>query len=66
MGMPSWSIANEMAFFAREMSLVTEGKRGLSWFSRNDPRSVVSAHSPFIVLIPLTRLLMLPLVDSKA
>ncbi len=59
-------MANAMAFFASDMSPVREGKRGLSWFSRNEPRRVVSAHSPFIVLIPLTRLLILPLVDSKA
>ena len=66
MGMPSLSIVKAIAFFFRDRSLVKEGNLGLSWFSRKDPRRVVSAHVDFIVLIPLTRLLMLPLVDSKA
>lgn len=55
-----------MAFLAREKSFVREANRGRSWFSRNDPRRVVSEHVSFIVLMPLTRLLMLPPVDWKA
>ena len=66
MGIPSWSMEKAMAFFAREKSWVREAKRGWSWFSRKDPKRVVSEHVSFIWLIPLTRLLMLPLVDWKA
>lgn len=32
----------------------------------NAPRRVVSEQSDFMVLMPFTRLLILPLVDSKA
>jgi hypothetical protein len=51
-GIPSWSIAKPMAFLAREMSEVRDGKRGLSWFSRKEPRRVLSEQSLFSVLIP--------------
>lgn len=64
--MPSARIVKAMAFLVREISDVRDGNRGLSWFSKNDPRRVVSEQSDFISLIPFTRLLMLPLVDSKA
>lgn len=66
MGMPSISMVNAMAFFWSERSEVSDGKRATSWFSRKDPRSVVSLHVDFMVLIPFTRLLMLPLVVWKA
>jgi hypothetical protein len=65
-GIPSWSMAKAMAFLFKEISEVRDGKRGLSWFSRKDPRRVVSAQRLFIVLMPFTRLLILPLVDWKA
>lgn len=55
-----------IAFFVSEMSEVSDGNLALSWFSIKDPRRVVSEQSDFIVLMPFTRLLMLPLVDSKA
>lgn len=66
MGIPSMSMVNAMAFLIRDMSDVNEGNRTLSWFSRKDPRSVVSLHVVFIVLIPLTRPPISPLVDWKA
>lgn len=66
MGMPSMRIVKAIAFFAKDISEVSEGNLALSWFSMNDPRSVVSLQVDFIWLIPLTRLLMLPLVDSNA
>jgi hypothetical protein len=59
-------IVKAIAFFAKAISEVSEGNLALSWFSKNDPRSVVSLHVDFMLLIPLTRLLMLPLVDSNA
>lgn len=55
-----------IAFFAKDISEVNEGNLALSWFSKNEPRSVVSEQVDFIVLIPLTSLLMLPLVDWNA
>jgi len=55
-----------IAFLAKDKSEVREGNLGLSWFSMKEPRSVVSRQSDFISLMPLTRLLILPLVDSKA
>ena len=65
-GMPSASIVKAMAFFASDRSDVMEPNRATSWFSMKDPRSVVSAQVDFIELIPFTRLLILPLVDSNA
>ena len=55
-----------IAFFAKVWSVVSDGKRTISWFSRKDPKSVVSAHADLMLLMPLTRLLMLPPVDWKA
>jgi hypothetical protein len=55
-----------IAFFAKDRSELSDGNLALSWFSMKDPRSVVSEQVDFIVFMPLTRLLMLPLVDSKA
>jgi hypothetical protein len=62
------SIMNAMAFFSKDTSEVKTGNRWLSWFSVNDPSNVVSLQPEldFIVLIPLTRPLMLPLVDENA
>lgn len=57
---------NAMTFLAWDKSDVNEANLGTSWFSVNEPSRVVSAHSLAIVLMPLTRLLMLPLVDSNA
>jgi hypothetical protein len=65
-GIPSESMVNAIAFFAKDISDVSDGNRALSWFSMNVPRRVVSEQSDFMVLIPFTRLLILPLVDSKA
>jgi hypothetical protein len=65
-GIPSCRMVNAIAFFARDKSEVTEGNLALSWFSIKDPSRVVSEQVDFMVLIPFTRLLMLPLVDSKA
>ena len=64
--MPSWSMEKAIAFFAREKSDVRDANRGWSWFSRKDPRRVVSEQVSFIWLMPFTRLLMPPLVDWKA
>lgn len=65
-GIPSAKIVNAIAFFASARSVVTDAKRATSWFSMKEPRSVVSAQVDFMVLIPFTSVLMLPLVDSKA
>lgn len=48
MGMPSCSMEKAMAFFAREKSWVKEANLGWSWFSRKDPKSVVSEQVSFI------------------
>lgn len=66
MGMPSWRMPKAMAFLARDRSEVREAKRGWSWFSMKEPSCEVSEQVDFIVLMPLTRLLMLPLVDWNA
>ena len=44
---------------------VSDGNRGLSWFSKNDPSRVVSVHKVFKVLTPFARLSMLPFVDER-
>lgn len=65
-GIPSARIVKAIAFLASEKSDVTDAKRATSWFSMNDPRRFVSAQVDFMVLIPLTSVLILPLVDSNA
>ena len=65
-GIPSARIVKAIAFFASAKSWFTCGKRVTSWFSMKEPKRVVSEQVDFMVLIPFTRLLMLPLVDSKA
>lgn len=66
MGIPSESIVNAITFFACDISVVYDGKRGWSWFSEKEPRSVVSPQLDFMEAMPLTRLLMLPVVDWNA
>jgi hypothetical protein len=63
-GIPSESMVNAIAFFAKDISDVSDGNRALSWFSMNVPRRVVSEQSDFMVLMPFTRLLILPLVQD--
>lgn len=48
------------------MSSLYDGNRGTSWFSMKDPYRLRSTASLLSVLMPLTRLLILPLVDSNA
>lgn len=66
MGIPSMSIVKAMAFLMRDKSEVRDGNRALSWFSMKDPRTVTSLQVDFMVLIPFTRVEILPEVDSKA
>lgn len=47
-GIPSMRIVKAMAFLAKERSEFKDGNRALSWFSRKDPRRVVSPQVDFI------------------
>lgn len=60
------SIVKAMAFLASAMSEVRDAKRGWSWFSRKEPKRLVSLAVDLRVLMPLARLLMLPEVDWNA
>lgn len=55
-----------MAFLANAISVVKEGKRGLSWFSIKEPKREVSAQVDFMVLMPFSSCLMSPEVELKA
>jgi len=60
------SIVKAIAFLINDKSVVVEGNLATSWFSKNDPRRVVSEQVDFMVLIPLTRFEILPPVFSNA
>ena len=57
---------NVITFFARARSLVTEAKRGLSWFSLKVPSKLVSLQELLTALIASARSDMLPVVLEKA
>lgn len=65
-GMPSLSMVKAMAFLSKLMSCVTLANRGWSWFSRKDPRRLVSFDTDLSVLTPLARLPISPEVDLNA
>ena len=48
-GMPSPSSVKAMTFLMRDMSLVRDGKRALSWFSEKMPSRVGSLQEEFTV-----------------